>query len=347
VTRTRSAGALRWNPPLYDLGDLKRAAELSWEEFGAWVHSKLEPCQQRTNGNWAFEHGFHCDFPGAENARQLALGVTLRTYEALFGQGSSGRLVQRALGAPLKKTGLKQWTDALFQRIDKLDAALASDVDQERSAHAKKKAPKDLCAALVHNDRRNAIEEVERSRAFLSTPDKMEQFFWQRVQENTIRELDYLSEVDKAIKEGRCPEPLAYESLHVKVEVGSVVLIEDSGAVRVVVAAKADCFSYEGDHSPDAHAWAVCAPVQYQLSVAWAESQEWPRWEVVCHAPSCGRNFYSARPEAKRCPGSLKCRREWMNYQNWLKKMYKSPATDWDNEHLRKVFSSQYCPRKT
>jgi hypothetical protein len=225
---------------------------------------------------------------------------------------------------------------------------LASDVAKEKLAHAKKRISKASPSWFSHVVREGQIDELERARELLAAPNEVERVFWQRVLEEALNRIESMCVIAQATKERRSPEPYAWDlCLPVSVEIGPRVFYEDSGAVRVVVTARACCYDFDRELSPEAHAWAVSAPVYYQLSVDWAESQKWPRYEVVCHAPSCRRHFYSARPEAKRCPGSLRCRREWMDYQNWLKKMRKSPAKDWNNEHLRKIFSSQYRPRKT
>ena len=82
-----------------------------------------------------------------------------------------------------------------------------------------------------------------------------------------------------------------------------------------------------------------------------------PKAIVVCRAPSCGRTFYTTRPEQLTCPAGeakawpSKCKMEWDRYARWLRnKLSRNPETDWADEKLKAQFikqDSEWQSRKT
>jgi hypothetical protein len=70
-----------------------------------------------------------------------------------------------------------------------------------------------------------------------------------------------------------------------------------------------------------------------------------PRFVRKCHAPSCGKRFYTRREYATACPGSLgdkknKCALEWIRYKRWMQKTGRAPEKDWDNNDFKRQFIS-------
>lgn len=81
----------------------------------------------------------------------------------------------------------------------------------------------------------------------------------------------------------------------------------------------------------------------FVLSQCLQEKNRIPRYEKVCHAPSCGKKFYTKRETATACPGSQgnkksKCALEWVRYKRYLQKISENPEKKWDDPKLVKQF---------
>lgn len=69
-----------------------------------------------------------------------------------------------------------------------------------------------------------------------------------------------------------------------------------------------------------------------------------PRFEIICHAPSCGKRFYAGRKDANACPPTknkrLKsiCAKEVLRYKGYLRKIGESHEIDLSNEKLKQDF---------
>lgn len=64
-----------------------------------------------------------------------------------------------------------------------------------------------------------------------------------------------------------------------------------------------------------------------------------PKYIRRCHAPSCGKSFFTQRKEQVVCksiPGgqSTPCRREWTNYSRFLRNLGKDPLSAWNDAKL-------------
>jgi hypothetical protein len=64
-----------------------------------------------------------------------------------------------------------------------------------------------------------------------------------------------------------------------------------------------------------------------------------PTYVRRCHAPSCGKAFFTQRKEQVVCksiPGgeSTACRREWTNYSRFLRNLGKDPLSAWNDRRL-------------
>lgn len=73
-----------------------------------------------------------------------------------------------------------------------------------------------------------------------------------------------------------------------------------------------------------------------------------PKFIVRCHAPSCGKLFYTQRKSQVVCGGSrdgrkTKCALEWQQYRNWLKTLLPTtkPEQIWDKPKRIKEFLSR------
>ena len=71
-----------------------------------------------------------------------------------------------------------------------------------------------------------------------------------------------------------------------------------------------------------------------------------PRFLRKCHAPTCGKWFYTKDKRVILCRSivngkSTKCRLEWTQYTRWLKSMNKDPAKYWDHPNLRELFAQK------
>jgi hypothetical protein len=65
-----------------------------------------------------------------------------------------------------------------------------------------------------------------------------------------------------------------------------------------------------------------------------------PKYVRRCHAPSCGKAFFTHRKSQVICesvPGgtATKCRVEWTNFSRYLKNLRKDPKKDWDHPVLK------------
>jgi hypothetical protein len=65
-----------------------------------------------------------------------------------------------------------------------------------------------------------------------------------------------------------------------------------------------------------------------------------------CHAPSCGKPFYTHRKTQVVCPGSQgnrknACGLEWIRYKRYLQKRRKDPPKDWKTPELQQQFLEQ------
>jgi hypothetical protein len=74
------------------------------------------------------------------------------------------------------------------------------------------------------------------------------------------------------------------------------------------------------------------------------------RFIQVCHAPSCGRKFYTSRKNQKACKRThsgrrSNCKTEWDSYMKWLQNIGYNPDEVWDNPKLQKKWLSDYKPR--
>lgn len=65
---------------------------------------------------------------------------------------------------------------------------------------------------------------------------------------------------------------------------------------------------------------------------------------MTCHAPSCGKLFYSARADARACPKRNRledrsaCKLEWDRYCRRLKDLRRNIEDDWADEELQADF---------
>lgn len=70
-----------------------------------------------------------------------------------------------------------------------------------------------------------------------------------------------------------------------------------------------------------------------------------PRFIKRCHAPSCGKAFYTKRSKATACPSKhddnkSACALEWIRYKRYLTKISRNPEEDWENKRLQRDFIS-------
>ena len=70
------------------------------------------------------------------------------------------------------------------------------------------------------------------------------------------------------------------------------------------------------------------------------------RFIKQCHAPSCGKLFYTQDKRQLVCVGSrgnkrTRCALEWQQYRNWLKNLGKSPEKNWNNPKRMGEFLSR------
>lgn len=84
----------------------------------------------------------------------------------------------------------------------------------------------------------------------------------------------------------------------------------------------------------------------FDLSQRFQQSFPEPRLVTQCHAPSCGKWFYTQRKTQVVCGGSkgnkkTNCALEWQYYQYWLKNLGKSPEKNWNNPKRMGEFLSR------
>ena len=77
----------------------------------------------------------------------------------------------------------------------------------------------------------------------------------------------------------------------------------------------------------------------FDLSQRFQQSFPKPRLVTQCHAPSCGKWFYTQDKRQVVCGSTEKnktsdCRKEWFRYRRWLKDLKKNPEKDWNNPKL-------------
>lgn len=68
-----------------------------------------------------------------------------------------------------------------------------------------------------------------------------------------------------------------------------------------------------------------------------------PRYLKRCHAPSCGKAFFTRRKNATTCPGSHggrknACSLEWIRYKRYMVKIGRDPDQDWNDTQLKQNF---------
>lgn len=83
-----------------------------------------------------------------------------------------------------------------------------------------------------------------------------------------------------------------------------------------------------------------------QLQVKYSK----PQFVQICHAPSCGKKFYTSRDIQKTCSRTLPgrrsdCKGRWESYQKWLLKIGKNPNEVWNNSKLKEAYINQHPPR--
>lgn len=87
----------------------------------------------------------------------------------------------------------------------------------------------------------------------------------------------------------------------------------------------------------------LLVPPAFQLAKELIAKCSRPRFKKQCRAPSCGKWFWTGRPNATNCPGSdgnkkNSCSLEWIRYRRYLTKLRKDPERDWDSEEPRQSF---------
>ena len=81
----------------------------------------------------------------------------------------------------------------------------------------------------------------------------------------------------------------------------------------------------------------------FVLSQKFQQSLTEPRFFQQCHAPSCGKGFYTHRKIQVVCCGSTrgkrsKCLLEWVRYKRYLEKIGEEPMRVWSDETRKAAF---------
>lgn len=336
-----------------------------------------------------FTHGYHspCIMISERSRsrygdwRHLALRIL---WEALrrFGCINWLGLFEMAIGRPLEDTAasgsgryiagrrtvfqqVDEFVSAVYERIDALDAVLKEiiyaarrgegpdgDLWPEYSSTARFFWKAGRSSPPRHRFELERLPEVRLARWVLRGPFNHERAFWLQARDGVRTELPAFVSAEKAIREGRPPGRKERAALIKYTSLGTVVprwRREGVGeSVEVVME----------PHWQDVHADAVgqrvhalLIPIAYHLSLAWADSQTWPRFVVTCRNPLCGQRFYSGRADAKACPrpkgGARRspCKAVWEAYQKWLIKVGYDPDRSWRDRELRRRFKAIYIPR--
>lgn len=84
----------------------------------------------------------------------------------------------------------------------------------------------------------------------------------------------------------------------------------------------------------------------FDLSQKFQQSFPKPRLVIQCHAPSCGKHFYTNYKSKITCTSNngkkkSKCTLEWQSYRNWLNILNKTPEKEWDNPKRINEFLSR------
>ena len=81
----------------------------------------------------------------------------------------------------------------------------------------------------------------------------------------------------------------------------------------------------------------------FNLSQKLQNSFRMPKYLRQCHAPSCGKYFWTYRNPQVVCSGSqghnkTKCALEWKQFRYWLNALGKDPNKNWDNPKRKDEF---------
>jgi len=344
----------------YTLSDIRKAVAMQWRDFAVWADDVLPlPPERYSNPQLGeFFHGFHsCTHLSpfgprpslCHNYEEVAWSSTedalKRISPALY-----DAIAESVLGeAYLAAEDIHARCDAAFKNMDKLDLVLREVIN----ALLQRSEPEGLVPELAQQIKGlyscpSLTRRLQWARWALRRPEEHARSFWAQVRDGTVPYLEGWEEIDARIGRSVPLEEEQHALLNAYLGYGSlkkvIWLHPPALAIEVELILEADWERFACDIIED-RVVALFVPIAYQLAVSLEESQDWPRHIIKCHAPSCGKSFYSPRADWKVCRSSKECRREWMAFQADLKKQHKSPETDWDDEDLKVDFIEKYRPQ--
>ena len=354
-------------PSAYSLSNLHSAIRLPWKEFAAWADPWLPPVYWiRKPSEFLFEHGYHMLSPNWSSAdltdwRQVCIQAITYHLDSLALSGLA--VFSKILGEEYfhAQVELPSITEGLFEKRQDFDALLklisgtlrGGDYEAQKELEDAYGFPPPLgiprCAVRPDN--------LDQLRLALVSPRELEASFWQGVQQYSAMLIPDLLEIDHALRKGAPLQEHHVAILNHYCSLGHPACertVTGSGAIQVTVSFRPGLTTSPKAYLPHDVWWKVSSrlfvPFAYELTLAYAGSQPWPRHIIPCRNPFCDRTFYSGRARAVACPSPIEgrrseCKATWDAYQKWLKKIGEDPDKAWYDKQLEEDFKAQYRPR--
>jgi hypothetical protein len=367
--------------------DLCRKVDLDWKSFAEWADpllpGKFDPNKRPGSGYAKFAHGFHTHI--IDERLRLVCPVSLSPYEFAMTAIAKAIVAFCADNAPTdspeslhaiqtgfgRRLGARLWEIASLATLAKAKARrrvlLDKDYGYRRRIHLKEccafawERRNEISTAIWNVSAQSGLGKRTRNRSLylglrwarwvIRQPEHHERAFWAQLQTRLGIDARLLASAEEMIEQGRPLTKKCHLALTDSLSLGTVIPVnvrtERGMVVRLLMCPNPNLAR---DHV-DVFRMYLTVPIAYRLAQQWADSRRWPQFVVACRNPLCGKQFYSARSQARTCPrrpGTARrsdCKAVWENYQKWLQKAGLDPETCWLDDNLKQEFLRQYSPR--